>query len=121
MKYLSEDGKIFSTEKECKQYEEKLKNEEYFSNEKGIKLLDHNLKELSFDNFAYCCYFSLISDDIAEKYSKYLDSDFGYNCPNKKGFYMLDERTGYNVTIDSEIKKLDTEKKRLLDIIEKLK
>lgn len=74
--YIAEDGTIFSTEKECIEYEEGVDAKEH------IIIYDKNFKRLSFDNYGiYHAYLVIFTTKAAAAYYHKFSEEAGLESP----------------------------------------
>ena len=74
--YIAEDGTIFSTERECIEYEEGVDAKEH------IIIYDKNFKRLSFDNYGvYHAYLVIFTTKAAAEYYHKFSQEAGLESP----------------------------------------
>ena len=74
--YIAEDGTIFSTERECIEYEEGVDAKEH------IIIYDKNFKRLPFDNYGiYNSYLVIFTSKAAAAYYHKFSEEAGYDSP----------------------------------------
>jgi hypothetical protein len=121
MKYTAEDGTLFSTEKECLDYEKKLKEEKM----KEIigDFIAYN-EDIEYSSFADSCfipkYIYIFSN--FEKVVNYIDKYTNYYADgiNSNDIYMYDKDEYEWITITDLIAKHEEAIKSLVDVKNKI-
>lgn len=120
--YQAFDGKNFSSEKECLDYEEKESFHEMLND---VIILDHDENFLCFAQkgervFPYSYYVALKSKRAAEIMGEIAEKA-GYQFPNAEGFYYYDEDDNEFYELRQKIKELEEKLTHYDNVLAKLK
>lgn len=121
MKYTAEDGTLFSTEKECLDYEKKLKEEKMKEIIGDFIAYNEDIEYSSFaDSYFIPKYIYILSN--FEKVVNYIDKYTNYYADgiNSNDIYMYDKDEYEWITITDLIAKHEEAIKSLVDVKNKI-
>lgn len=120
--YQAFDGKNFSNEKECLDYEKREKLQEVVD---AVVILDYNKNilphtEMGEQAFQLGYYVALKSKRAAEIISEIAEKA-GYQFPNAEGFYYYDEEDNEFYDLSQKVKELEESLTHYENVLAKLK